>query len=73
MPLNSFSFGASNPGSFSHGGGAGAGKVSVHDLSFTKNVTPGTAKYYYDLATGKKLTKATIDVPISDSAASLNS
>ena len=36
IEIESFSWGATQPGSFSTGGGGGAGKVSFQDIHFTQ-------------------------------------
>ncbi len=58
-----YSWGASNSGSIgSAGGGAGAGKVNVQDLAFTKLTDTSTPKLFLALAQGKHLTKAKLTV-----------
>ena len=47
-----FSWGVSNPTPVG-GGGAGAGKVSVHDISITKSVDKSSSKLMVACATGK--------------------
>ena len=39
IDVESFSWGASNPGSMSHGGGGGTGRVSFSDLTFVHHAS----------------------------------
>lgn len=48
-----WSWGASNSGSFHTGGGGGAGKVNVQDLSFTKYVDLASTELFLTCCTGK--------------------
>jgi type VI secretion system secreted protein Hcp len=56
----SFSWGATNQGSFGTGGGAG--KVSVHDLTITKSVDASSPKLFMGCATGQHIKSATLYV-----------
>jgi len=58
----SYSWGASNPGSFASGGGGGQGKVSFSDFHFTKNVDKSSPVLLLDLAQGKHIQEALFDV-----------
>jgi type VI secretion system secreted protein Hcp len=57
-----WSWGLSNSGSAHVGGGAGAGKVNVQDLSFTKWVDSSTPKLALACCDGKHFTAATLVV-----------
>jgi type VI secretion system secreted protein Hcp len=59
IEILSFSWGASNSGSFSSGGG-GAGKVSFSDLSFTTRVSKATPKLMLACASGQHIPQATL-------------
>jgi type VI protein secretion system component Hcp len=48
-----------------HGGGLGSGKVKATDFDFTKGVSEGTPKYFFDVAKGKTLGSARIDLASS--------
>jgi type VI secretion system secreted protein Hcp len=57
-----WSWGASNSGSAHVGGGAGAGKVNVQDLSFTKYVDKCTPDLLLAVCNGKHYPDATLVV-----------
>ena len=57
-----WSWGLSNSGTAHVGGGAGAGKVNVQDLSFTKYVDLATSPLLLAAANGKHIGKATLVV-----------
>jgi type VI secretion system secreted protein Hcp len=57
-----WSWGLSNSGTFHSGGGGGAGKANVQDLSFTKYVDAGSADLQLSCATGKHIKNATLVV-----------
>lgn len=57
-----WSWGASNSGSAHVGGGAGAGKVNVQDLSFTKYVDKCTPDLLLAVCNGKHYPDATLIV-----------
>ena len=57
-----WSWGVSNSGSAHTGGGAGAGKANVQDLSFTKYVDKSTPDLLLASCNGKHFTKATLIV-----------
>jgi type VI secretion system secreted protein Hcp len=60
IELMSYSFGGTNPGSFSSGGGGGTGKVVLADFHFTKFVDKSSAKLFTSCCTGEHLKKATL-------------
>lgn len=55
-----WSWGASNSGSAHVGGGAGSGKASFQDLSFTKYISKSSPKLFLACATGKHFADATL-------------
>jgi type VI secretion system secreted protein Hcp len=57
-----WSWGVSNSGSAHTGGGAGAGKANVQDLSFTKYVDKATPDLLLAACNGKHFGKATLIV-----------
>jgi type VI secretion system secreted protein Hcp len=57
-----WSWGMSNSGSAHMGGGAGAGKVNVQDLSFTKYVDKATPNLIKAACSGSHFKKATLTV-----------
>jgi type VI secretion system secreted protein Hcp len=60
IEILSFSWGASNSGTFSGGGGGGAGKVSFSDLTFTTRVNKATPKLMLACASGQPIPQATL-------------
>jgi type VI secretion system secreted protein Hcp len=60
IELLSFSFGASQAGSSGFGGGAGVGKVQVHDFVFSKHYDKSSPKLFEACATGKHDAKLTL-------------
>jgi len=58
IDIESFSWGASNSGSASHGGGAGAGKVSMQDFSFTAPVSTASPRLLLACASGQHIKQA---------------
>jgi len=60
IDLQSFSWGASQSGSFSSGGGGGAGKVSMQDFHFVMNMNKASPKLMLTCATGEHIKKATL-------------
>ena len=60
IQLESYSFGATNSGSFSSGGGGGSGKVALQDFHFVKKTDKASAKLFASCATGEHLKKATL-------------
>src|ERR1700712_938232 len=57
-----WSWGMSNAGTAHVGGGAGAGKVSVQDLTFTKDVDKGTTVLSLACCNGKHFKQAMLTV-----------
>lgn len=55
-----WSFGMSNSGSAHQGGGQGAGKVNVQDLSFTKYIDKSSPDLMLFTCNGKHIDKATL-------------
>jgi type VI secretion system secreted protein Hcp len=62
IEIESFSWGASNPGSHGTGGGGGAGKVTMQDMNFTAIVSRARPELMLACATGSHYKKATLYV-----------
>jgi type VI secretion system secreted protein Hcp len=62
IDILAWSWGMSNSGSAHVGGGAGAGKVNVQDLSFTKYVDKSSPDLMLACCNGKHFDKATLTV-----------
>ena len=62
MDVLAWSFGMSNGGTTHMGGGGGAGKVNVQDLSFTKYVDAGSSALQQACCTGKHYESAKLTV-----------
>jgi len=62
IDIYSWSWGVSNSGSMAVGGGGGAGKVSVHDISITKQTDKASAALFLHCASGKHIPSALITV-----------
>lgn len=60
IDLHSFSWGESNAGTFSVGGGGGAGKVSMQDLHFTMKINKASPKLFLACASGEHIKKANL-------------
>lgn len=60
--IESFSWGLSQTGVSGVGGGGGAGKVNVHDLSVTKYVDKASCDLMYSCASGKHIPSGLITV-----------
>ncbi len=60
LEIQSFSFGASQIGSFGSGGGGGAGKVNMQDFHFVINLGKHSPKLFENLCTGKHIPTATL-------------
>lgn len=60
IELESWSFGGSNAGSFSSGGGGGTGKVALQDFNFVKKTDKASAKLFTACCTGEHLKKVTL-------------
>ncbi|SRR5258705_3597371 len=58
--IESFSWGMSQTGSFGAGGGGGAGKVAVHDISVTKFVDKSSPVLMLHCANGKHIKEALV-------------
>jgi type VI secretion system secreted protein Hcp len=58
IDLHSFSWGASNGGTFAVGGGGGAGKVSMQDFHFTMGVNKSSVKLMLACAGGDHIKSA---------------
>jgi type VI secretion system secreted protein Hcp len=58
----SWSWGASQSGTFHTGGGGGAGKVNVNDLSFTKWVDKASTPLFLHVCNGAHIDSATLTV-----------
>src|SRR6478752_5281026 len=62
IDILAWSWGASNSGSAHMGGGAGAGKVNVQDISFTKYIDKSSPSLFLSCANGKHIPTATLVV-----------
>jgi type VI secretion system secreted protein Hcp len=60
IELSSWSFGATQSGTHSAGGGGGAGKVSMQDFHFVMNVNKASPKLLLACATGEHIKKAVL-------------
>ncbi len=60
IEIMSFSWGASQTGSHSAGGGGGAGKVSVQDFHFVMGLNKASPKLFLACATGEHIKKAVL-------------
>ena len=60
IELESWSFGATNAGSFSSGGGGGTGKVSMNDFHIVKKTDKASAKLLTACCVGEHLKTATL-------------
>jgi type VI secretion system secreted protein Hcp len=58
----SWSWGVTQSGSLSHGGGGGAGKASFHDFNFTHHIDKASPVLMKACATGQHIKDATITV-----------
>jgi len=58
IDIHSFSWGASNAGTFATGGGGGAGKVSMQDFHFTMGVNKSSVKLMLACAGGDHIKSA---------------
>lgn len=57
IDLESYSFGATNSGGHSYGGGGGAGKVSMNDFHFVQKINKATPKLMLACASGQHIPK----------------
>lgn len=62
IDILAWSWGANNSGTAQVGGGGGAGKVNVHDISVTKYVDLSSATLLQGVSQGKHFTSATLTV-----------
>jgi type VI secretion system secreted protein Hcp len=62
IEISSFSWGASNSGSFAHGSGGGAGKVAFQDIHFTTSVNKSSPLLALHCANGAHIKKAVLFV-----------
>jgi type VI secretion system secreted protein Hcp len=62
IEIESFSWGATQQGSFSASGGGGAGKVSFQDIHFTTRVNKSSPLLLKACATGQHIKKAVLTV-----------
>ena len=62
IAVDSFSWGISNPGSYAHGGGGGAGKANFQDMHFTAQVSKASANLALYCSSGKYIKKAVLYV-----------
>ena len=62
IEIQSFSFGATQTGSFAAGGGGGAGKVSMQDFHFTVPHNKASPKLMLACASGQHIKKAVLTV-----------
>ena len=60
IELESFSWGETQQGSYSAGGGGGAGKVSMQDFHFVMHVNKASPKLFLACATGEHIKKAVL-------------
>ena len=58
IQIDSFSWGQSNAGTHSAGGGGGAGKVAMQDFHFTMNTNKASVKLMLACATGEHIKSA---------------
>jgi type VI secretion system secreted protein Hcp len=58
IQIESFSWGASNAGTFSYGGGGGAGKVQMQDFHFVMIVNKASPKLMLTCASGEHIKSA---------------
>jgi type VI secretion system secreted protein Hcp len=62
IPVQSWSFGAAQSGTSSHGSGAGGGKVNFQDFHFVMTVNKSTPKLLEKCADGSHIAKAILTV-----------
>jgi type VI secretion system secreted protein Hcp len=58
IEIDSYSWGAVQTGTSSFGGGAGSGKIDMHDFHFTKKIDCSTPALFQSIAKGKPITEA---------------
>jgi type VI secretion system secreted protein Hcp len=62
IQIESFSWGVSQTGAFSSGGGGGAGKVSIQDFHFFKYIDSSTPDLFLACLSGRAIPKATFSI-----------
>lgn len=62
IEVESFSWGATNPGTFASGGGGGAGKVNFQDIHFTSRASVASPNLMLACATGQHIKSAILTV-----------
>jgi type VI secretion system secreted protein Hcp len=62
IQVDSWSLGGRQAGTFANGGGGGAGKVKMNDVSFTAKVSTASPKLFLLLATGTHIGRAVLTV-----------
>jgi len=62
ISIESFSWGMSQTGSTASGGGGGAGKVTVHDISISKQTDKASAALFQKCATGAHISTGSLYV-----------
>jgi type VI secretion system secreted protein Hcp len=60
IDIESFSWGATQPGSHASGGGGGQGKVSFQDFHFTMRLNKASPQLLQNCASGKHIKEATL-------------
>lgn len=60
IELESWSFGESQVGTMSHGGGGGAGKVQMQDFHFVMRINKASPKLFLACATGEHIKKSVL-------------
>jgi type VI secretion system secreted protein Hcp len=60
IDVESYSFGASQSGSFAYGGGGGAGKATFQDFHFVMRLNKASGKLMQACATGQHIKEATL-------------
>jgi type VI secretion system secreted protein Hcp len=60
IDIESFSFGATQSGSFATGGGGGSGKVSMQDFHFTMGINKASPALFLACAQGDHIPKAVL-------------
>lgn len=66
IDVHAWSWGMDQSGTTHEGPGAGSGRVSVHDITFTKYVDLSTPDFIKACATGRHIPKATLHVRKAD-------
>jgi type VI secretion system secreted protein Hcp len=65
IEIQSFSWGVSNPGSYSTGSGAGSGKASFSSFNIMKSIDKATPKLFELAATGEHIKEITLTGQVS--------